>query len=101
MGQCFIVRIEGQGAIELPLDVRQRLHLDEPGAQVEVSERPDGVIELRPQTSDEDEQGWFWDDHWQEGERRVDAHVKAGEIIVSSDIDAFLADLDVAREQIT
>ena len=99
MGQRIIVHIQGRGSIELPLDIRQRLHLDEPGAQIEVTERPDGVIELRPQTGDEDDQGWFWDDRWQEGERRVDAHVRAGEIIVSDDIEAFLADLDVARDQ--
>ena len=31
----------------LPADVRRRLHLDEQGAQLEMTERADGVIELR------------------------------------------------------
>ena len=39
--------VQGRGTIALPADVRRRLHLDEPGAQLEITERVDGVIELR------------------------------------------------------
>ncbi|MDQ2755688.1 MAG: AbrB/MazE/SpoVT family DNA-binding domain-containing protein, partial [Actinomycetota bacterium] len=39
--------VQGRGTIALPADVRRRLHLDQPGAQLEMTERADGVIELR------------------------------------------------------
>lgn len=40
--------IQSRGTLALPPDLRKRHGLDEPGAQVEVVERDDGVIELRP-----------------------------------------------------
>ena len=33
------VGVQRRGLIALPADLRQRLHLDEPGAQVEITER--------------------------------------------------------------
>jgi bifunctional DNA-binding transcriptional regulator/antitoxin component of YhaV-PrlF toxin-antitoxin module len=39
--------VQGRGTIALPADVRRRLHLDQPGAQLGTTERADGVIELR------------------------------------------------------
>jgi bifunctional DNA-binding transcriptional regulator/antitoxin component of YhaV-PrlF toxin-antitoxin module len=42
------VAVQGRGTIALPPDVRKRHGLDVPGAQVEVVEREDGVIELHP-----------------------------------------------------
>lgn len=74
------VTVQGRGTIALPADVRRRHHLDEPGAQVEVIEREDGVIELHPKVAVPADQTWFWERHWQEREREVDAHVKAGEV---------------------
>jgi bifunctional DNA-binding transcriptional regulator/antitoxin component of YhaV-PrlF toxin-antitoxin module len=43
------VSIQSRGTVALPADVRKRHGLDEAGAQVEVIERADGVIELHPQ----------------------------------------------------
>lgn len=83
----------------LPIEVRRRHHLDEPGAQVEVVEREDGVIELRPQLSVPVGQAWFWENEWQAGERRVDDHVAAGRVAVSESIDDFIADLDAVRSR--
>jgi bifunctional DNA-binding transcriptional regulator/antitoxin component of YhaV-PrlF toxin-antitoxin module len=40
--------VQGRGAVALPPTLRRRYHLDRPGAQVEVTERDDGVLELRP-----------------------------------------------------
>ena len=37
--------MQRRGLIALPTELRRRLHLDEPGAQLEVTERPDGVVE--------------------------------------------------------
>lgn len=42
------LNIQGRGTIALPPDVRRRYGLDEPGAQVELIEREDGILELRP-----------------------------------------------------
>lgn len=60
-------------------------------------ERDDGVIELRPQVPVPADQAWFWTPEWQRGERRVDAHVEAGEVAVSDGIDEFLNEIDAAR----
>ena len=42
------IAVQGRGTIALPPEVRKRYGLDVPGAQVEVVERDDGVIELHP-----------------------------------------------------
>lgn len=42
------VGVQVRGVVALPAEVRRRLHLDEAGAQVEITERDDGVLELRP-----------------------------------------------------
>ncbi len=88
------VGVQRRGVIALPAEVRQRLHLDEPGAQLEVTERADGVLELRPALPVPADQAWFWTEHWQSREREVDAHVAAGRVDVHEDIDDFLAHVD-------
>jgi bifunctional DNA-binding transcriptional regulator/antitoxin component of YhaV-PrlF toxin-antitoxin module len=97
MSQRSFVGVRGRGEIVLPADLRRRHHLDRPGAQVEVVERDDGVIELRPQVPVPADQAWFWTREWQLGERRVDEHVASGEVQVSVDADQFLRDLDAVR----
>lgn len=86
--------VQQRGVIALPADVRRRLHLDEPGAQLEVTERTDGVLELRPALPVPADQAWFWKEHWQEREREVDEHVAAGRIAVHESPDDFLQHLD-------
>ncbi len=91
--------IQGRGTMALPPALRSRLGLDKPGAQVEVTERADGVLELRPTVPVPAADAWFWDRRWQDGEREVDGHVAAGEVAVHDDPDALLAhlgDLDEA-----
>lgn len=88
------VAVQSRGVVALPAEVRRRLHLDEPGAQVEITERDDGVLELRPSLPIPADQRWFWSERWQQREREVDAHVAAGELAVHSDADEFLAHLD-------
>ena len=77
----------------MPVEVRRRLHLDEPGAQVEIVERSDGVLELRPALPIPADQRWFWTERWQQREREVDSHVAAGEVAVHNDGDALLEHL--------
>lgn len=86
--------VQRRGVIALPPELRARLHLDEPGAQVEVTEREDGVLELRPAVPVPADQAWFWARRWQEREREVDAHVAAGEVAVHHTADDFLGHLD-------
>ena len=88
------VGVQARGVVALPADVRRRLHLDEPGAQVEITERDDGVLELRPALPVAADQRWFWTERWQEREREVDAHVAAGQVTVHEDGDALLNHLD-------
>ena len=88
------VSVQARGVVALPADVRRRLHLDEPGAQVEITEREDGVLELRPALPIPADQHWFWTDRWQEREREVDEHVAAGQVTVHDDGQALLNHLD-------
>jgi len=86
--------VQGRGTIALPADVRRRLHLDEPGAQLEMTERADGVIELRAALPIPADQRWFWAERWQEREREVDEHVAAGRVRVHESTEDFLDHLD-------
>jgi AbrB family looped-hinge helix DNA binding protein len=88
------VAVQARGVVALPADVRRRLHLDESGAQVEITERDDGVLELRPALPVPADQRWFWQDRWQQREKEVDEHVAAGRMTVHVDGDAFLGHLD-------
>lgn len=88
------ITVQARGVVALPAEVRRRLHLDEPGAQVEITERDDGVLELRPSLPVPASQRWFWTERWQDREREVDAYVAAGEISVHADGDALLSHLD-------
>ncbi len=80
----------------LPADVRRRLHLDESGAQVEITEREDGVLELRPALPiPPADQRWFWQERWQQREKKeVDDHVAAGRVTVHDSGESLAAHLD-------
>jgi AbrB family looped-hinge helix DNA binding protein len=88
------VTIQGRGLIALPADIRRRLDLDRPGAQVEVTERADGVIELRPMVAVPADQAWFWTDRWQRMEREVDEQIARGEGTVHDSVEALFDHLD-------
>jgi bifunctional DNA-binding transcriptional regulator/antitoxin component of YhaV-PrlF toxin-antitoxin module len=93
-GSGTFVALQRRGTIAIPADIRKRHHLDEPGAQVELVERADGVIEMRPQLPHPADQQWFWSERWQRMEREADADIAAGRVVThDSDVD-FLAHLD-------
>ena len=77
--------IQTRGVLALPPEVRKRLLLDSPGAQVEVTEREDGVIELRPHVPIPANQAWFWTDAWQVRERQADEDLAAGRVTSCND----------------
>ena len=93
---------QGRGVVTLPAALRKRLHLDQPGAQLEIIERPDGVFELRSALPVPAGEAWFWQTDWQTGERAVDAHVREGRVRTFDTDAEFLNALDdeeVARQK--
>ena len=86
--------VQGRGTVALPPALRARYQLDTPGAQVELTERADGVLELRPVVPVPASEAWFWEDRWQAGERHVDELVAAGQVTVFAGPDEFMDDLD-------
>lgn len=84
---------QSRGVIALPAELRRRLHLDQPGAQLEFAERDDGTIEVRGVLPVPADQAWFWTDRWQAMEREVDEHVAAGRVTRHDSVDDFLAAL--------
>ena len=70
--------VQGRGLVTLPADFRRRHQLDKPGAQLQIVEREDGVIELIPHAAIPADQAWFWTDKWQQMEREADEDIAAG-----------------------
>jgi antitoxin MazE len=93
MGTRFLT-VQKRGVISLPASLRKRHHLDEDGAQVAVTERPDGVIELRPQSAIPADQRWFWIERWQKMEREAEDDIAAGRVETFDTAEDFIADLD-------
>jgi len=83
-----------RGVVALTPALRNRLHLDEPGAQLEFIEEDDGTIIVRGVLPVSVDQRWFWTDRWQAMEREADADIAAGRTTVYSSIDEMFADLD-------
>jgi hypothetical protein len=92
--ETHYLTVQKRGVISLPASLRRRYHLDEAGAQVQLSERSDGVLELRPQATIPVEQRWFWTERWQKMEREADADIAAGRVERFDSAEDFIADLD-------
>jgi bifunctional DNA-binding transcriptional regulator/antitoxin component of YhaV-PrlF toxin-antitoxin module len=85
--------IQGRGTVALPTELRRKYRLDEPGAQLEIVERQDGVIELRPTLPVPVDEMWFWSDGHRAAEREADADLRSGRYRTFDDEESFLADL--------
>ncbi len=96
--QGLYIGLQSRGVFALPADVRKRHRLDEPGAQLRVVERDDGVIELHPQLAIPAEQAWFWNEHWQAKEIEASADIAAGRVSGHASGEALLEHLDTLRE---
>ena len=96
--KSHFIAVQSRGTVALPADLRRRLHLDEPGVQIEIVEQDDGRIELRPVLPIPADQRWFWTDRWQSMEREVDEHVAAGRVAVVDGPDALFEHLDASLE---
>lgn len=94
MPNQFHLMMQQRGVLTLPAELRKRHHLDEPGAQVRVVEREDGVIELHPELPVPADQIWFWSARWQRMERQADDAIRHGRVKEFDGVDDLLADLD-------
>jgi bifunctional DNA-binding transcriptional regulator/antitoxin component of YhaV-PrlF toxin-antitoxin module len=86
--------VQGRGTIALPAELRRKYRLDEPGAQLEITERPDGVIELRPTLPVPVDEMWFWTPGRQAAEQEAEDDLAAGRHRDFDDAESFLADLE-------
>ncbi len=84
------VSIQSRGVLALPRELRERMHLDAPGAQIELIEREDGVIEMRPQVAVPVSQLWFWSPQWQAREREAEADITQGRTTRFEDAESLL-----------
>ena len=96
--KTYYVAVQARGTVALPADLRRRLHLDEPGAQIQIIEQEDGRIELRAVLPVPADQAWFWTDRWQAMEREVDEHIAAGRVMTHDGPEAMFAYLDALPE---
>lgn len=83
-----------RGIVAFTPELRRRLRLDEPGAQLEVMELDDGTLAIRGVVPVPADQAWFWTDRWQKMEAEADADIAAGRVTRYDSVDAMFADLD-------
>lgn len=86
--------MQSRGTVALPPGLRKKYALDRPGAQVEITEREDGVIEIRPLVAVAASQAYYWSEDWQARELEVDTLLARGEFTEHAGVDAFLGHLD-------
>jgi antitoxin MazE len=88
---AMLVKLGQRGTITIPKAVRQGLSDD---TLFDAVRRDDGVIELRPRTTIDPSQGWFWTEKWQQMERESDEDYAAGHHETFDDAESLLADLE-------
>ena len=84
--------IQSRGTVSLPVALRRRYGLDQPGAQVEIIDA-DGEISLRPKFPVDVSQSWFWSQEWQDGEKEADSQKARGEGEIFASEEEFLDSL--------
>jgi bifunctional DNA-binding transcriptional regulator/antitoxin component of YhaV-PrlF toxin-antitoxin module len=92
--KTYLLSVQARGTVALPAELRHRLHLDGPEAQVRLIDRGDGTMTLVPVIAVPADQAWFWTDRWQAMEREADADVAAGRSTTVEGIEGLIADLD-------
>jgi len=92
--KTHLVSVQSRGTIALPPDLRRRLHLDQPDAQVRLIEGDDGRVELIPVVAIPADQAWFWTDRWQAMEHEADADIAAGRVTTVEGVEGLLTVLD-------
>ena len=95
--KTHLLTVQSRGTVALPADLRRRLHLDQPNAQVKLLEHEDGRVELVPVVSVPADQAWFWSERWQQLEREADADIAAGRTTTVDGLDGLLEHLSTSR----
>ena len=88
------VALQKRGVVSVPAVIRERLHLDEPGAQLEFLETDDGTLTVRGVVPVPSDQKWFWTERWQQMEREADEDIAAGRIVGTESVDELFAEMD-------
>jgi len=88
--KTHLLSVQSRGTVALPADLRRRLHLDRPDAQIKLVEQDDGRIELVPVVTVPADQAWFWTDRWQAMEREADADIALGRTTTVDGIDQLI-----------
>ncbi len=89
-----VVSVRKRGVITLPAELRRRLRLDEEAARLEIVERDDGVVELRPSVVIPADQAWFWTERWQAMEREADDDIEASRVYRANTLEQLFEILD-------
>lgn len=89
-----VIQVRERGVVTLPAELRRRMGLDHGEVHLEVVEREDGVIELRPSVVVPADQAWFWSERWQRMEREADADLEAGRVVTADSLDQLMSALE-------
>lgn len=89
-----VIQVRERGVLTLPAELRRRMGLDHGEVHLEVVEREDGVIELRPSVVVPVDQAWFWSERWQRMEREADADLEAGRVVTADSLDQLMSALE-------
>jgi bifunctional DNA-binding transcriptional regulator/antitoxin component of YhaV-PrlF toxin-antitoxin module len=95
--KTYVLTVQSRGTVALPADLRRRLRLDQPDAQIKLIEQDDGRVELVPVVAIPADQAWFWTDRWQAMEREADDAVAAGRTVVVDGLEGLLDAFDRSR----
>ena len=71
--------LRAKGQLTLPDEVRKAAKLQE-GDLIEVEVTENGEVILRPLTTINRNQAWFWTPEWQAGEREATEQIQRGEV---------------------
>lgn len=92
-----LARVQRHFQITIPAAVRKKLQLKE-GDVVDFEVRREGIL-IKPQTTIDREQAWFWSNRWQAEEKKVEEDFKKGKVVISENVDRFIKDLDKTQNK--
>ena len=87
-----LARVQRHFQITIPATVRKKLGLKE-GDVVDFEVRGEGIL-IKPQTTIDRDQTWFWSKRWQDDEKKVEDDFRKGKVVVSKNVDQFIKDID-------
>jgi len=87
-----LARVQRHFQITIPATVRKKLCLKE-GDVVDFEVRGEGIL-IKPQTTIDRDQTWFWSKRWQDDEKKVEDDFRKGKVVVSKNVDQFIKDID-------